>query len=271
MVRPDRRPILHAFHIVPHPIAIDQSAAGAFRDRQHAAVDMIRHAGDHPRRRLAQALRPVLPHQIVIAADAAGSDDHAWRLQRELSDDDARALLPALDMARLENIARDAVDRSAALRNLVHAMAEFERYEPLPRGFESAFGERLEHAGARAPGDVKTRHGIAMTHRIVAAAFGPTDDREEAQAPLAQPGSLLAGGESDIGFGPSPRPKILVAVKARCPHPVFERQVVRIADAHPPLFGRIDKEQAAEGPERLPAERLLRLLVEDDDFSFRLG
>ena len=46
---------------------------------------------------------------------------------------------------------------------------------------------------------------------------------------------------------------------------------MRIADAQAPLLGRIDEEQAAERPERLAAERLLRLLVDDDDLLARLG
>ena len=46
---------------------------------------------------------------------------------------------------------------------------------------------------------------------------------------------------------------------------------MRIADAHAPLFGRIDEEEAAERPERLAAERLLRLLVDNDGLLAGLG
>ena len=35
-------------------------------------------------------------------------------------------------------------------------------------------------------------------------------------------------------------------------------------DAHPALLGGVDEEQAAEAPERLAAERLLGLLVDQD-------
>ena len=61
------------------------------------------------------------------------------------------------------------------------------------------------------------------------------------------------------------------AVEGGGAQPVLERQVVRIADAHAPLLGRIDEEEPAERPERLTAERLLRLLVDEDDPLAGLG
>ena len=100
MARPDRRPVLDALDVVPHPVAVDQPRAGGLGDADHPAIDMFGHAGDHVLRRLAEPLRPVLPHQIVIAADAAGGDDHRLGAQREVADDLARAALAALDRAR---------------------------------------------------------------------------------------------------------------------------------------------------------------------------
>ena len=78
-------------------------------------------------------------------------------------------------------------------------------------------------------------------------------------------GALFAGGEGDIGLRPSARPEILVAVEAGRAHPVLQRQRMGVADAQPPLLGRIDQKNAAERPERLAAERLLGLLIEHDD------
>ena len=75
---------------------------------------------------VAEPLRPVLPHQIVIAADAAGGDDHRLRAQREIADDLARAALAALDARRLEDRAADAVDRAVGDRQRIDAVAEFE-------------------------------------------------------------------------------------------------------------------------------------------------
>jgi hypothetical protein len=51
-------------------------------------------------------------------------------------------------------------------------------------------------------------------------------------------------------------------VEAGAAQPVLPGQLDRVTHAHAPLLGRIDHEQPAERPERLPAEALLRLLVE---------
>src|SRR2546421_707114 len=40
---PDRVPVLDALGVVPHPIAVDQAAAGLFGDTQHPAVDVLGH------------------------------------------------------------------------------------------------------------------------------------------------------------------------------------------------------------------------------------
>jgi hypothetical protein len=70
---------------VPHAVAIDQPRTGGFRDADHAAVDMFGHAGDHEFWRCAETARPVLPHQVMVAADAAGGDDHGSCLQAEVA------------------------------------------------------------------------------------------------------------------------------------------------------------------------------------------
>ena len=101
-----------------------------------------------------------------------------------------------------------------------------------------------------------------MAAREVAAALGPLHQREEAQALLVQPGPLLAGREVDVGLGPLPRPEVLVAVEAGRAQPVLPGELVRVVDPQPALLGAVDEEQAAERPERLAAERGLRLLVE---------
>jgi hypothetical protein len=96
---------------VPHPVAVDQPRAGGLGDADHPAIDMFGHAGDHVFGRFPEAFRPVLPDQVVVAADAAGGDDHGLRAQREVADDFARAALAALDIIRLEDRAVDATDR----------------------------------------------------------------------------------------------------------------------------------------------------------------
>ena len=53
-----------------------------------------------------------------------------------------------------------------------------------------------------------------------------------------------------------------VAVELGAAQPVLHRQLAGVLDAHPALLGAVHEEQPAEAPERLPAERLLALLVE---------
>ncbi len=71
-------------------------------------------------------------------------------------------------------------------------------------------------------------------------------------------------GEMDIGLGPAPPPVILGPVEAGGTQPVLHGEIEGVADAHAPLLGAVDEEQAAEGPEGLPADVLLALLVEED-------
>src|SRR5580704_17690902 len=47
-------------------------------------------------------------------------------------------------------------------------------------GFPHPFYERRQHPGPGAPGDVETRHRVAVPVGQVAAAFGPADQREPA-------------------------------------------------------------------------------------------
>ena len=159
-------------------------AAARLDDIEHQPVDVLRHAGDHVARRLAEPLRPMAPHQLVIAADAAGGDDDRLRAQRERADEPARACGAALGVARLQHVALHAVDGAAGLGQRRHAMAEAERHEPAALRLAHAPHERLDHARPGAPGDVKARHRIAVAGRQIAAALGPADDRENPQALL---------------------------------------------------------------------------------------
>ena len=102
-----------------------------------------------------------------------------------------------------------------------------------------------------------------MAACVVAATLGPADDWEGLQPAFPQPAALLARGEVDVGVCPLPRPVVLGPVEARGAEPVLQRQLVAVADAQPPLFGAVDEEQAAERPERLPADVGGVLLVDD--------
>src|SRR6201746_792524 len=233
---------------MPHPVAVDQPRAGSLGDPDHAAVDMLRHARDHELRWCAEALGPVLPDQIVIAADAARGNDHGLGAQREVAAPLARRPLAALDGVGLENRAADAFDGAVGDNKRIDAVAELEDDLAALVGFARATFERLDDPGTGAPGDMKARHRIAVAHGVIAAALGPADDGENAVAHRAQPFALFAGGDGDIGFGPLPRPQVFLAVEPGGSHPVLQRQVMGILDAQPALFGAVDQEQAAEHP-----------------------
>src|SRR3954465_1505372 len=81
-------------------------------------------------------------------------------------------------------------------------------------GLARAALERLDDAGPGAPGNMKARHRIAVAHRVITAALGPSAHGEDALAHRAQPGALLAGRERHIGLSPLARPEIVVAVEA---------------------------------------------------------
>src|SRR5262245_33265059 len=144
-------------------------------------------------------------------------------------------------------------------------MPEAQREEALLLALAHAGHERGEDAGPRAPGDMEARHRVAVLGGRVAATLGPADDREPAQTAGMQPGALLARGKRDVGLRPFARHEVLLAVEARRAQPVLQGKIVAVADAHAPLLGRADEEQPAERPEGLPTQRLLRLLVEQDD------
>ena len=104
------------------------------------------------------------------------------------------------------------------------------------------------------------------------AALGPADERQRPQAEVVEVVALLAVGEVDVRPRPLLRPEVLAAagavgavaeaVELRRALPVLPGQLGGVLDAHPPLLGAVDEEQAAERPPRLAAEVVAVLLVE---------
>ena len=140
-----------ALGVVPHPVGVDHVAAGRLRDLEHPPVDVVGDPGDHGLRRLAEPLRPVGPHQLVVGADAARGDEHDRRLERELAGDRPRARLPAARAARLEPLAAHAGHRAAAQRQRVDLVAEAQLDEAARLRIAHPAHERLEHARGRCP------------------------------------------------------------------------------------------------------------------------
>ena len=230
--------------------------AGALGDGQHPPVDVSRDAGEHPLgaapSRSGQAARtrswlPPMPPEVTTTACARSSKSPtavaaSWRRR-------GRASLGSSTAPRTPSTAPP-VTVSASTRCRSRTL------DPAGRDvLADPAGERLDHAGPGAPGDVEAGHRVAGPVRVVAAALGPADDREAAHALRVQPGPLLPGGELDVGRGPLPRPVVLaVAVEAGGAQPVLPGQVERVVDAHPPLLGGVDEEQPAEAT-RTPGRR----------------
>ena len=126
---------------------------------------------------------------------------------------------------------------------------------PLPCRRTRALHERRDDAGARAPGDVKTRHGIARGRSHCSRRAPPSRPRGKNRMPRStQPGALFARRESDIALRPLARPKILRAVESGGSHPVGQREFMAVADAQAPLLGRIRRETARRAT-RTPGRR----------------
>ncbi len=154
---------------------------------------------------------------------------------------------------RLENGTADAVDGAVGNAKRIDPVAELEGEQSARLRFPRAPFERLDHAGAGSPADMKARHRIAMAQRIVAAALGPADHRENPVAHRAQPAAFFAGGKGHIGFRPALRPMIFVAVETRGTVPILQREFERVLDAEAALFRRVHQEQSAERPKCLAA------------------
>ena len=148
--RPDRAPVVDALHVVPHAVAVDLARPGRAGDREHAAVHVGGDARQHSRGRLAQALGPLLAHEVVVAADAAAGGDHRLGAQLEVADLHAAALLAAPARARLEHLAAHAAHGAGGHGQLVDAVAEAQLHEPARRR-PRARGART---GATTPGPV---------------------------------------------------------------------------------------------------------------------
>ena len=271
VVLPDRVPVADPLDVVPHPVRVDHVGAGCLGDAEHPAVHVCRYAGDHRPRRRTEPLGPGLAHQVVVAADATARDDHGLAGEREVA-----GLVPVgrpapLGGVRSQGPALHADHGAAGDDQPVHPVPELHR-DPAGRGvLADPLLERLDHPRPGAPRDVEARHRVAVPGRPAVPPLGPADDREDPVAHLAQPRALLAGREVDVRLGPRPRPVVLLAVELGAAHPVLQRELVGVPDAHPPLLGAVHQEQPAQAPERLAAQALLPLLVEQEHGPARVG
>ena len=195
----------------------------------------------------AEAAGPVGPHQVVVAADAAGAHQHRLGAELEAVGDVAVGRAAALGAVGCQDGAAHAGHRPAGHHQRVDAVAESSSSRPAAWALRT---RRTNGSSTRAgaPRDVEARHRVAVPAGTAVAALGPADDREEPHALLVQPRALLAGGEVDVGLGPLARPVVLGPVEAGTALPVLPRQLDRVADPHPPLLGTVHQEEPAERP-----------------------
>ncbi len=261
---PDRVPVPHALGVVPHPVAVDQACARLGADVQHPPVDVGGHAGDHLGGRGAQAFGPVAADDVVVAPDASGGDDHGPGGECELADGVAVGGDAAGRAVLGEDGAPDAARRAALHDQVVDAVTVVEGEQPVARGLLRVPHERFDDPGAGAPGDVEARHRVAVPAGPEVAALGPADGGQEGDAVPGEPGALLPRRPLDVGAGPAHRPGVLVLgpVEAGAALPVAPGQVEGVLDAETALLRGVDQEEAAEGPEGLPAEVGRVLLVD---------
>ncbi len=258
MVGPDRRVVHDPLGVVPHPVQVDQPAAGRLGGRQHGAVDIVRYADDHRGGRV--AARPVTAYGLDVAADPTAGDHQGLCGEAELTDLRGRCRCAAGQLGGFEHRAGHAYARPLDL-DRVHPVP---RPDPHPARVQHPFRERLDQSRSGSPDQVEAGHRVAVPGRGVAAALGPLHQRKPANPELPQPAPLLAGCEVHVGLRPTPGPVVLGAIEGSAAQPVGQCELLGIVDPEPTLLRGVDHEQTTERPVRLAPERTDRLPVDDD-------
>ena len=165
----------------------------------------------------AHPLRPVLAHQVVVAADAAAGDDH--RLTRETRTRRRRFATTPRPRGALDGSSTAPRTPVTAPSSTISSSTRCRCAKRHLRRCRAAGARRSSTMrGPGAPGDVEPRHRVAVSACVVAAALGPADQREDLQPALPQPAALLPRGEVDVGVRPLPGPVVLGPVeRRRCP------------------------------------------------------
>lgn len=148
--------------------------------------------------------------------------------------------------AGLKRVTGNTDNRRPVFDQCIHPMAKLEGDQAAFLSFPRAFDEWLDDVRPRAPGDLKARYRIAVTDGHVAAALGPAHDWKPAHAAVVEPVTFFAGREIHVGLSPLAWPVIFLEVKPCGAHPVLQRKISAIANAHAPLLRTVDKEQPAE-------------------------
>ena len=198
---------------------------------------------------------PPIPPELTITAPAVSSNSPTT--SRELD-------RPRPQSSGARTAPADAVDGAVGDRQGVDAMSEAQLDEPVALSLADRGDERLDQAWPGSPRDVEAGDGVALSICEPAAALGPADVGKEANPLLVQPRPLLARGPIDVRLCPAARPLVLGPVESGRAEPVLPGELARVLDPQAALLGAVDEEEPAERPERLPAEGLLRLLLDED-------
>ena len=204
----------------------------------------------------------MLPHEVMVAADAAGGQHHRLCAKFEGSDTLARRAFATRHRRGCQYLAPNARDRAICRHKFCHAVAEGKLQPPLGGVAHHQVGKGFDHTRTCPPGDVKPRHAIAVPPCPRAAPFGPADHGKPPHAKVMAPLPHAPASPVDEGLGAGTRVGVFGTVELRRAHPVTEGQLLAVPYAKAALFGRVDHEKPAERPVGLTAERLLPLLVD---------
>ena len=272
MVGPDRVPVVDALDVVPHPVAVDDVAAGLLGDLEHPPVDVRGHAGDDRLRRACRAA----PASSCARGRCRGRSRPRRRSRPSPATRTRRSRRVRTRAPRSSaSHGSSTVPRTptAAPSSTISSSTRWRNANSTrPRRSPSSTGSAKMRTSSGPVPHVRWKRGTELPcpWRAPVPALGPADDRRHAQPEVEQVPPLLARREPDVGLGPLPGPEVLpLAIEPRRPHPVLQRELVRVLDPHPPLLGAVDEEQPRERPERLAAEVVAVLLLDDQRLAGR--
>ena len=210
----------------------------------------------------------------MVAADAAGGDDHGLRGVLEVADLVAVGRPAAVDaVVGASTAPRTPVTAPPATTRSSTRCRNRERDQPArdaPRGP----GARTARPRPGPVPQVRWKRGTELpcpSARPSPRSAQPTTGKSRSPM-VVQPRPLLAGREVDVRLGPAAAASGPLAVELGAAHPVLQRQLVGVLDAHPALLGACRRGTARRAT-RTPGRRgdCSRLLVEQEHLLARVG
>ncbi len=211
VVGPDRVPVVDALGVVPHAVAVDDVAAGALGDLEHAPVHVRRDAGDHRLRRRPEPRRP------ASSCGPARGCRRCRRTSRPRPAPAARTRPPPVRddaLPRSTSVGSSTVPRTptAAPSSTISSSTWWRNSKRTrPRCSASSTGSRKTRTTSGPVPQVRWKRGTELPwpDASPAAALGPAHHRREAQSELVQVVALLGRREPDVRVAPT--------AAARCP------------------------------------------------------